>query len=191
MSEEKTDPFKAITPVARLSFAQLFRPRAMNSGGEPKYSCILVFDQEAQKDPRYKEMQRAAQAAAKEKFGDNLPKKFRNPFRDGEEKEELDGFEPGFKFISVSTKQKPGVVNRKKEEIDEDEIKSGDYVIASIRAFAYDREGNRGVSFGLNNILKVREGEALGGGRQSADKDFADIELPEGDDDDINDDPFA
>ena len=49
------------------------------------------------------------------------------------------------------------------EILDESEIYSGCYGKVSLRAFAYDQKGNKGVSFGLQNVQKVRDGESLGG----------------------------
>jgi len=44
-------------------------------------------------------------------------------------------------------------------------------VRASVSAFAYDSNGNKGVSFALNNMQKVSEGERLDG-RAAADDEF-------------------
>ena len=55
-----------------------------------------------------------------------------------------------------------------------EEIYSGCYVRASINAYAFNIQGNSGVSFGLNNIQKVRDGEPLGGGGSKAEDDFDD-----------------
>jgi hypothetical protein len=49
---------------------------------------------------------------------------------------------------------------------------SGDYIRVSLNAYAYSQAGNNGVSFGLNNILLVRKGEALGGAKPTAAADF-------------------
>jgi len=49
---------------------------------------------------------------------------------------------------------------------------SGDYIRVSVNAYAYDAAGNRGVAFGLNNVLFVERGEPLGQMRQSAAEEF-------------------
>ena len=41
--------------------------------------------------------------------------------------------------------------------------------------FAYDKAGNRGISFGLNNVQKLGDGERLDG-RLKAEDDFDPIE---------------
>jgi hypothetical protein len=57
---------------------------------------------------------------------------------------------------------------------DEDEFYSGCYGYASVSFFAYDNGVSKGVTCGLNALLKSRDGERFGGG-SSAEADFADI----------------
>ena len=45
-----------------------------------------------------------------------------------------------------------------------------------------DEPGNRGMTFGLENVQKVRDGEMLGGGASRAEDDF---DVLEDDEDDI------
>ena len=47
--------------------------------------------------------------------------------------------------------------------IEEKDFYPGCYARATVRAFAYDQAGNRGVAFGLQNIQKLADGEPLGG----------------------------
>jgi hypothetical protein len=51
-------------------------------------------------------------------------------------------------------------------------VVSGDYVKLSVNAYAYDAVGNKGVAFGLNNVLLVAKGEPLGAPRMSAADEF-------------------
>jgi hypothetical protein len=44
----------------------------------------------------------------------------------------------------------------------------------TVNLFPYSASGNNGVGVGLNNVIKLRDGEKLSGGR-SADADFADL----------------
>ena len=50
-------------------------------------------------------------------------------------------------------------------------VKSG----ATLNVFAYDKAGNRGVSFRLNNVQKLDDGERLDG-RLKAEDDFEAID---------------
>jgi hypothetical protein len=186
-----------ITPLARLSYANLFRARAVNEGDEKKFSCTLIFDLNSQKTPEYKALQKAAADAVKEKWGDKAPPKLRSPFRDASEKDGAEGYEDGYTFISCNSKQPPGVVSSQRDPetgkpmviTDENEIKSGDYVLASVRAYAYDTKGNKGVSFGLNGIQLRKVGDPLGN-RTRAEDDFNSVESDEGDNDSSADDIF-
>lgn len=185
---------QVITPRARLAFPQLFEAKGFN-GQEAKFRAVLIFDEEAQKTAEFQNMKKAANAAVKAKFGEKPPKGLKNPFRDGEEKEELPGFGPGTVFVSVSSKKQPKVVDRRKVDgkfpviTDEDRLYPGCYVRASLNAYGYDNSGNKGVSFGLNNMQFLDDGEriATGGGR-NPESDFDEVEganVSEGDAADI------
>src|ERR1043165_1868860 len=169
MSTNDPKPGKLIPPEARLSFPSLFVPRAPMEGsaGEPKYGCTLLFP----KDADLSALKAAASAAVRAKGGDKKTSNLRSPFRDGSEKD-LDGYE-GCIFINVTSKQKPGVVDENVQPIiDPSASYAGCYVRASVKAYAYEKAGNRGVAFGLNNIQKTRDGEAFGGGPSRAEDDF-------------------
>ena len=58
---------------------------------------------------------------------------------------------------------------------------SGVWAIASVTFFAYDTNGNRGVACGLNNLMKFKDDEKLGG-RVSAETDFAEIDMEDDED---------
>lgn len=169
---------KAIfTPPFRVSFPNAFRPSSYN-GGEPKYSIAMLFypakfNEQAKK--AWKEMGRIADEAALEKFKKRIkdfPDNFRKPFRKGEEKAHLDGYGEGCIFASASSKQAPGVVDRNRENILEQDLYAGCWARASVTAFAYDNKG-KGVAFGLHNIQKLGEGESFSG-RIAAEEDFGD-----------------
>lgn len=159
---------KLITPEARLSFPNLFVPKAgMDGVGEPKYSAVLLFPKNADLSA----LKEAARAAIAEKWGDKKPANLRSPFRDGSEKD-LDGYADCI-FVTVSSKQKPGVVDENVQPIlDPNTIYAGCYVRASVRAYAYEKNGNRGVAFGLQNIQKMRDGQPFGNFSKPED-DFA------------------
>lgn len=164
-----------ITPEAILSYPNLFTPRAPEEGKDAVYSCSLVFP--AGTD--LSKMRAEALAVAQEKFGDKMQShlkagKLRLPFReDGEEK----GYPKGAIFITTKSKSKPGVVDRyagtdgKPRPItDAGEVYAGCRVRASVKAFAYDTNGNKGVSFALNNIQKLGDGEHLDGRKKAEDE---------------------
>ena len=163
-----------MTPEFRVSFPAVFKPKRQkgDATSEPKYGLTMLFPKGAD----LSKLKRAAEEAVKEKWGDKPPKNLRSPFRDQGEKE-YEGYEEGAVFVSASSKQKPGLVDRQRQDIiDETEFYPGCYARATLRAFAYDNNGNKGVAFGLNNVQKLRDGDPLGG-RTRAQDDFAD-DLP-------------
>lgn len=152
---------KITTPVFRVCFPHVYKASASEEGGEPKFSLVGLFDNEDE----LKDMKRLAKAAAKEKWGDKIPKGLRSPFREGNEKSDKYPEFEGMIYVSFSSKQKPKVVDQDVEPIlDESEFYAGCYARASIRAYAYDQKGNKGVAFGLFNVQKVDDGDPLGGG---------------------------
>jgi hypothetical protein len=171
-----------ITPIATLSYPHLFKPQAaMEEGGPPKYGCVLVFP--AGTDLGL--LKAAALAVATAKYGDKAAGmirggKLRWPFRTDEDR----GYPEGSVTISPTSKERPLVVGRYKSPVDgkaeliEDESKAyaGAQVKAQVGAYCYDRNGNRGVTFGLNGVQLWADGPRLDG-RVSA-RDAFDAEEP-------------
>ena len=111
-----------------------------------------------------------------------MVKKNGTPLHDADEdgKADEDPIYEGFYYINTSSKRKPQVVDRQVQPIlDDSEIWSGCWANVTIAVFAFDVPENKGVSFGLNNVQKVKEGDRLGGAA-NADEDFVEID----DDDD-------
>jgi hypothetical protein len=102
------------------------------------------------------------------------------PLRDGDEKD--DEVYEGHFYLNAKSRQRPGVVDRDKNPImDEEEIYSGVWAYVSVTFFGYDVNGSKGVACGLNNVMKFKDGDHLGG-RVSADADFGDIDSEDDDD---------
>jgi hypothetical protein len=173
MAERKA----VFTPPFRVSFPNVFRPTSYQ-GGDPKYSIVMLFYPANFNDKHkaaWKDVGRIANEAAIEAFKKplkELPDNFRKPFRKGEEKAHLDGYGEGCIFFSASSKQAPGVIDRNKANVLEQDFYPGCWARASISAFAYDNKG-KGVSFGLHNLQKLGEGENFSG-RVAAEEDFGD-----------------
>lgn len=170
---------KCLTPEFRVSFPHVFEKHSGFEGQEPKFSIVMLF----QKNLDLKVLKVAAMNAAVEKWGpkEKWPKGLRMPFRDGDEKTDLSGYE-GTTFVTASSKQKPQVVGNKKidgqfPQLDKDseEFYAGCYARATLIAFAYDKAGNKGISFSLQNIQKLRDGEQFSG-RRNADDEFDEVE---------------
>ncbi len=157
-----------VTPVFRLSFPALFEAKSYKKG-DPKFSATMLFDEEAQVTPEFAAMKAAAATAVREKWGDDIPTPFWNPFRKGEVKPDLDGYEPGIIFVKAGSKEEypPDVVDQLKKDLTvparRKEIYAGAYCRAVVTAFAYDGSPD-GVSFGLRAIQLVGDAPSFGGG---------------------------
>ena len=175
-------PENQITPEFRAAFISVFRATAMkNADGttsKPKYSIRACFPPTAKLDTLKKE----AEAAAREKWGDKIPKTLRSPFRLNEELEApIVGIGDDWTIMSFSANEdrRPGIVDAKLQDvIDDTDIYSGAWFRAQVRAFAYDTAGNKGVSFGLQNVQKLRDDDPLGNGRIPASKAFEPVDVP-------------
>lgn len=177
-----------LTPVGIASFLNLKDARPVVAGGEPRFSLNLLFDENAQKTAEWKALQEACREAAKDKWPKGVPANMRSPFRDGAEKEgTYAGYRSGLIFINPWTKERPGVVDRQRNEIlDLSTVWAGWEARAFVRPFAYDQGANKGVGLLLDCVQFIREGERLDG-KANAGKAFP--ELP-GDDASDNEIPF-
>jgi hypothetical protein len=176
------------TPQAVLSFPVLFNPRPRAEGGEPCFSCALLFSPEQQKSAEFKKMQTAVLEAAKEKFGQTINvKNLILPFRDAGEKEYA-GYEDGVIYITpwAGKDKRPGIVdNRLQDVLDPNEVFAGQIVRASVSPFAWTKSNKRGVSFGLNHIQILKKNAPRIDGRVPANKSFTAV-----DDEDDDEIPF-
>ena len=167
------------TPYATLSFANLFTPRPRAENSDPVYSCVLIFDPTQQKSPAYKAMQDACTAAAYKEWGERVDfKQVKMPFRDASEKS-YEGYHPGDIFISAWSKNKPGVVDKDREDILlPEEVWAGQLVRANVMPFAWTYMNKKGVSFGLNHLQIIEStGRQRLDGRPSAGSAFDDGEV--------------
>jgi len=164
---------KVITPVGRASFPNLMKPKLNEMSGKSEYSVDILFD----KKTDLTKLKELLEKTIKEKWGTKIPKILNNPIKDGDgTKKNGEPYGPeyhGCFFITVKNTRKPGVVDSQNQDIlTEEEIYGGCFIRASVNAFAYDRSGNRGVSLSLNNVQKVKDGEAFGAARVLAADEF-------------------
>lgn len=172
-----------ITPEFRAAFISVFKATAMKnadgSTSKAKYSIRAAFPPTAKLDALKKE----ANNAAVEKWGDKIPKTLRSPFRLNEELENpVSGIGDDWTIMSFSANEdrRPGLVDAKLQDIiDDANVYSGAWYRAQVRAFAYDQAGNKGVSFGLQNVQKLRDDDPLGGGKIPANKAFEPVDVPD------------
>lgn len=167
---------KVVFGPCRLSFTHVFNKYSPNGEGDGKYMTNVLIPKSEKKT--IKALEQAIEAAKKagvvSKWGGKEPKKLDMPLRDGDDKED-DVYQDHF-YINAKCNTRPGVVDKNKNPIvDEEEMYSGVWAFVSVTFYAYDVSGNRGVACGLNNLMKFKDDDHLGG-RVSADSDFADID---------------
>ena len=186
-----------ITPYGRASFVALKAPHgSKQKPDDKKYSVSILLPPAAD----LAALKKLASDTVKAKWGAELPKKLKSPVLDAfTVSEEADkgpyaGYDKGWTLIRVSTKLMPGFADQRGVGILPSSARfdelfySGAWIRAEVNAFAYDVDGNRGVSFGLQNVQFIKHDEQLGG-RRPVEKVFGAIEdaeaLPEGDADSI------
>ena len=176
---------KVVTGEVRLSYANLLTPRSPQEGAPPKYSVVLLIPKS---DKATIAKIRAAQAQAleegKAKFGGKVPAKWTDTLHDGDTEADLERNPEyaGMWYISTSANEQypPNVVDRSLNKIlDPSEIYSGMWARVSMVAFAFNTQGNKGVSFGLRNVQKTRDDEPFSGASRAEDDFDA---LPEDED---------
>ena len=161
---------QVVTGKVRFSYANLFTPRAAQAGAPEKYSVTLLIPKS---DKATLAKINNAVKAAKEKYlernsGKKLPQNLKTTLHDGDG-ERPNGGEfgdecKGCYVMTVSSKTQPTIVDANKVPIiNESELYSGCYGRAIINFYVYDTQGNKGVSAGLNGIMKLHDGEPLSG----------------------------
>lgn len=180
-----------VTSPFRLAFPEVFAPKAAAEGGKEKYSITMLFPADgsllipSMPGEGVIALRRLALAAVKEKWGEDKAKwpanlrslDFRSycspngkdgwPVRDGD-LVEWDGFE-GQVFVRAASQFRPGMVNPKLQAIiNPEDVFGGLICRAQINAYAYDTNGNRGVTFGLNNLQILKDDGTVFGGKQNA-----------------------
>jgi hypothetical protein len=183
---------RVVTGEVRLSYVHVFEPYANDPDQAPKYSTVLIIPKSDK--ATLNAIRKAAAHAAengKAKFGGKVPAPIqKNPattLHDGDEEADLERnpeYE-GCYYMSVSSKVQPGIIDRNKMPIlDQQEVYSGCYARVALGAFAYNTSGNKGVSFGLNHVQKLRDGEPLGGITRAEDE-FDDLDDMDDEGDDL------
>ncbi len=174
------------TGLVRFSFVSVFEMKHFDDASEDRYMITLLIPKDDKQglDTINKAIENAKARGIKEKWDGKLPKKLDLPLRDGEEKEDYEGFAECM-FINAKSRRRPKVVDKNLNPIlDPEDLYSGCYGLAGISFFPYKTAGNCGIGVALDNVMKLKDGEALGGGT-SVDTDFGDVDISEfGDDDD-------
>lgn len=86
----------------------------------------------------------------------------------------------GWKMIRSSSKRKPTVRDRKGAEIDTDDLEteaySGRWMRTMVRPYFYDKDGNTGISLGLEGAQLLKHDDQLGGAKKADGDAFGAVE---------------
>ena len=166
---------KYVSNEIRLSFVNVFEP---DRNG--KYSVVILMPKsdaegKARMDALIEEVKREG---AKSKWDGKIPPRVDIALHDGDGGRPSDG-EPfgaeckGHWVISARSDHQPDMVDENLNPIiNKTDLYSGCYARVGINPYAYNYQGKKGISFGLNTIQKLRDGEPLGGERAKASDDF-------------------
>ena len=164
----------------RFAYANVFEPRKGDGEeGDGKYQvCVMIPKDQTDTIKMLQDAIAAAEQKGKtSKWGGKIPAKRTLPLRDADEEERGEEFE-GMMFFNCSSKNKPGVRvladGAIVEALDDEDFYSGCWGAVTVNAFPYDSNGNKGVAFGLNNLIKTKDDERLAGGT-TAEQDFEDM----------------
>ena len=167
---------KVIIPC-RISFANIWEPKAIN-GGDEKYSVSCVIPKSDKKT--IARIQKAVEAAKEDgktrKWNGKIPPNLKLPLRDGDIDRPDDETYEDCVFLNATSKDAPQVVDRRVQPItDPMLVYSGCYCNVSVNFYPFNANGNRGVAAGLSNIQFVKDGERLSG-KASAESEFEAME---------------
>ena len=172
---------KVVFGPCRLSYTHVFNkynPDSPEAEGKFMTNVLIPKTEKETIEAIKKAVEEAKKQGIVNKWGGKEPKKLDMPLRDGDEKDD-ENYEDHL-FLNAKSNTRPGIVDKNKVPIvDEEEVYSGVWAIISVTFFAYDKNGNRGVACGLNNIMKFKDDDRFGG-RVSAERD---VDLPDDDED--------
>lgn len=187
---------KVITGKVRLSFAHIFEPQSIN-GGDPKYSVTLMIPKNDKETLRKikSAVDVAKETGKSSKWKGKTPPNLDLPLHDGDVEKDLEVYPEfaGHYYINAKSNTKPDIgkpigkgpdgKTKLQEITDSTEVYSGCYARVSVNFYPFARTGNNGVAAGLNSVIKIQDGEFLGG-RASMQDDFANEDFDEYLDDD-------
>lgn len=178
MSKQERLNTRVVTGIVRFSYVHVFEPEQMEGETKAKYKASLIIPKDdTETIAKIEKAIENAKLNAKDKtWKGKIPAKLDICLRDGDVDKEDDDVYAGSMFINAKSDKQPGIVNEKVQPImDQEDFYSGCYGRAAITFYGYDAGGNKGVAAILDNVMKTKDGEPLGGKRPDAEDDFADF----------------
>jgi hypothetical protein len=156
-----------ITCVARLSFVHFKEPRKQEgSDQKPRYDCAVILPAASDHTPL---MNAARKAWSESEVSKKREKPRATPLKKQSDAGDYEGFgEDGF-YFNCATVNVPELFNIDMTKAPVDKFYSGCWARVKVRAYAFDKNGNWGVSFGLQGVQFFADDEKLGGGGNASD----------------------
>lgn len=158
---------KFTMPTFRLSFPHVFKPTQFTKNGKPQgepfYDISMLYKKSNVEVVNA--VKKAIHQAKVKAFGKDKAKwpKIKNPWTDGDEMTDLKGYE-GHLVLRAKSKNKPQVVNREKEKLeDEGQLYGGCYAQAAVTIKVTEMGGNYFLTIYLQAVRKVKDGTPFGG----------------------------
>ena len=166
-----------VTGKVRFSYVNVFEPRVTPNGDE-KYSVTLLIPKSdtVTKQRIDAEINKVLQDNLADVFKGIMPANLKLPTHDGDGvRQSGEAYGPeckGHWVITANSNNAPEVVDANCNPIiSKNEFYSGCYGRASLRFYAYNQNGNKGIGCGLGNVQKLEDGQPLDG-RTTAAEDF-------------------
>ena len=165
---------KIVLKNVRLSFPQIWKPKAFAEGQEPKFQAAFLIDPaNAEGKTLLGSLKAEMKRLAIEAFGEQIPKDLKFCVTSGDLKS-YDGYK-GMMVLSASNSTRPTICNRKLEPVAEGDDQApyaGCYVNATITLWAQSNQWGKRINANLRAIQFVKDGEAFGRGPVEAEDEF-------------------
>jgi hypothetical protein len=177
-----------LTPIGRVSFCNVWKPRKDTD----VYDITLILDQPkdmSEKDKqRWNKLKELLSETKKEKWPKSSTpvgcpirtgKGYKTDefFSDPLDIDKYTEYKDKIVIKATSYGRQPEIIGPDKEEIiNIADFYSGCYAILSLTAFAYDKNGKKGVSFGVQHIMKVKDGTPFVGNAGKAAEAFGEVD---------------
>lgn len=175
---ETTVQTKMNLPLCRVAFEYLKKPRAAmdKKSTDQSWGFTGIFTLKQLQDCGAVKL---ANDVLKAKFGPDAKfgDKYRSPFRKPESYDPTPEEFEGNIMLPMFSKNRPvKVADANLQPITSaEDIYAGMYAHASVTCYAYT-EGSKGVNFGLNSVMKAKDGEPLAGAPSDPARDFANLD---------------
>lgn len=158
----------------RLSFPQIWSPKAFNEGQEAKFSANFLLDKDRDKE-QIDNLKKAIKQAVTAEWGGANVKNLQVFLGNGEDKA-YDGYENAM-YVSSSSRNRPTIIDRDRTPLVEEDGRpyAGAYVNAAISIWVMNNKWGNRISCNLVAIQFVKDGETFGAARVKPNELFDDI----------------